>query len=43
MKGFIAAVLARVPELVAANLKTPIHIALSYDEEVGLSRGGPDD
>jgi acetylornithine deacetylase len=35
MKGFIAAVLARVPELVAANLKTPIHIALSYDEEVG--------
>lgn len=35
MKGFIAAVLAKVPELVAANLKTPIHIALSYDEEVG--------
>ncbi len=35
MKGFIAAVLARVPDLIAANLKTPIHIALSYDEEVG--------
>ena len=35
MKGFIAAVLAKVPDLVAANLKTPIHIALSYDEEVG--------
>lgn len=35
MKGFIAAVLAKVPDLVAANVKTPIHIALSYDEEVG--------
>ena len=35
MKGFIAAVLAKVPDLMAAKLKTPIHIALSYDEEVG--------
>lgn len=35
MKGFIAAVLAWVPQLVAADVKTPIHIALSYDEEVG--------
>ncbi|MDE0780587.1 MAG: acetylornithine deacetylase [Alphaproteobacteria bacterium] len=35
MKGFIATVLAQVPKLVAADLKTPIHIALSYDEEVG--------
>lgn len=35
MKGFIAAVLAKVPAFVEAGLKTPIHIALSYDEEVG--------
>jgi len=35
MKGFIACVLERVPEMVAASLATPIHIALSYDEEVG--------
>ncbi len=35
MKGFIANVLARVPDFTAANLKTPIHIALSYDEEIG--------
>ena len=35
MKGFIACVLERVPEMVAASLTTPIHIALSYDEEVG--------
>ena len=35
MKGFAAAVLAMVPDFAAADLKTPIHIALSYDEEVG--------
>ena len=35
MKGFIACVLEWVPEMVAASLATPIHIALSYDEEVG--------
>ena len=35
MKGFIACVLEWVPEMVAASLTTPIHIALSYDEEVG--------
>ncbi len=35
MKGFIAACLARVPEFVAAKLKTPIHLAFSCDEEVG--------
>jgi len=39
MKGFIACVLAIVPELKAkeAVLKTPIHIVLSYDEEVGCT------
>ena len=35
MKGFIACVLEWVPEMVAASLTTPIHIALSYAEEVG--------
>ncbi|MGP0015701.1 acetylornithine deacetylase [Pseudomonas sp.] len=35
MKGYIACVLAAVPELLAAPLRLPVHIALSYDEEVG--------
>ncbi|WP_338723314.1 acetylornithine deacetylase [Pseudomonas tolaasii] len=35
MKGYIACVLASVPALVAAPLRMPVHIALSYDEEVG--------
>lgn len=35
MKGFDAISLALVPEMLAAPLKRPIHIALSYDEEVG--------
>jgi acetylornithine deacetylase len=35
MKGFIAVALAMVPKFKAANLKTPIHLALSCDEEVG--------
>jgi acetylornithine deacetylase len=35
MKSFIATALALVPEMIAARLKTPIHLALSYDEEVG--------
>ncbi len=35
MKGYIACVLALVPELVKADLRQPVHIALSYDEEVG--------
>lgn len=35
MKGFDAIGLALVPEMLAAPLKRPIHIALSYDEEVG--------
>jgi acetylornithine deacetylase len=33
MKGFDAAVLAMVPEFLAARLERPIHILLSYDEE----------
>ncbi|MBK0400226.1 acetylornithine deacetylase [Limibaculum sp. M0105] len=35
MKGFDALALALVPEMLAAGLKRPIQIALSYDEEVG--------
>ncbi|MGB6213019.1 acetylornithine deacetylase [Pseudomonas mandelii] len=35
MKGYIACVLALVPSLVNARLRLPVHIALSYDEEVG--------
>ena len=35
MKGFIAAVLALVPDMVQARPRTPLHLAFSYDEEVG--------
>lgn len=35
MKGFIAVALALVPKFKAMNLKSPIHLALSCDEEVG--------
>jgi acetylornithine deacetylase len=35
MKGFIGVALAAVPEFMRRGLKTPIHIVLSYDEEVG--------
>ena len=35
MKGFIAAVLASVPHFVATCKEVPIHLAFSYDEEVG--------
>jgi len=35
MKGFIACVLAGLPQLSAKPLQTPIHLAFSYDEEIG--------
>ena len=35
MKGFIASVLAAVPAFLAQPLKWPVHLAFSYDEEVG--------
>lgn len=41
MKGFAAAVLADVPKMLAANLTRPIHIVLSYDEEVGCFGAPP--
>lgn len=35
MKGFIASVLAAVPMFIERELKLPVHLAFSYDEEVG--------
>ncbi len=35
MKGFAACALALAPAMAQANLTAPIHIALSYDEEIG--------
>ncbi|MGF7158790.1 acetylornithine deacetylase [Rhodoligotrophos appendicifer] len=35
MKGFVAAALAHVPDFLDRDLRQPIHLALSYDEEVG--------
>jgi acetylornithine deacetylase len=40
MKGFLACVLAMVPEFLAMPLAQPVHIAFSYDEEIGC-RGAP--
>jgi acetylornithine deacetylase len=37
MKGFIACVLASVPLFKSRTLKEPIHIIISYDEEVGCT------
>lgn len=41
MKGFVAVVLAHVEALKAAASEVPVHIALSYDEEIGCC--GADD
>ena len=38
MKTFLATALALVPEFQAQPLKQPLHIAMSYDEEVGCAR-----
>lgn len=35
MKGFVSACLAAVPEIKARNLARPLHLFISYDEEVG--------
>ncbi|WP_293678539.1 acetylornithine deacetylase [uncultured Phenylobacterium sp.] len=35
MKGFLACALAAAPELARADLKRPVHLAFSYDEEIG--------
>ncbi|HWU79028.1 MAG TPA: acetylornithine deacetylase, partial [Caulobacter sp.] len=41
MKGFLALALAAAPELAKATLDRPVHLAFSYDEEVGCL-GAPD-
>jgi acetylornithine deacetylase len=41
MKGFLALVLAALPDLVAADLTRPLSLVLTYDEEVGTA-GAPD-
>ncbi|HEY3697243.1 acetylornithine deacetylase [Phenylobacterium sp.] len=41
MKGFLALALAVVPDLTAAEPRVPVHLAFSYDEEVGCL-GAPD-
>jgi acetylornithine deacetylase len=35
MKGFIAAILAAVPNIKARRVTSPVHLLLTYDEEVG--------
>jgi acetylornithine deacetylase len=35
MKSFIAVALALVPDFTGAKLKTPIHLGITYDEEIG--------
>jgi acetylornithine deacetylase len=35
MKGYLASVLAAVPMFLASPLRRPVHLAFSYDEEVG--------
>jgi acetylornithine deacetylase len=40
MKGFIACALAMAPTFAAADLALPVHLALTFDEEIGF-RGAP--
>lgn len=40
MKGFLACCLAMVPEFVAAELKRPVHLCFSFDEETTFA-GAP--
>ncbi len=37
MKGFVACTLAHAADMAGRDLKTPIHFAFSYDEEVGCT------
>ena len=41
MKGFVACCLAALPGIAARPLQRPVHLALSYDEEVGCTGVGP--
>ncbi|MQA64321.1 MAG: acetylornithine deacetylase [Alphaproteobacteria bacterium] len=39
MKGFISVALSLVPELARATLTRPVHLAFTYDEEIGCFGG----
>lgn len=39
MKGFVGVAVALLPDMVDASLREPIHLAVSYDEEVGCVGG----
>ncbi|HEX4179190.1 MAG TPA: acetylornithine deacetylase [Caulobacteraceae bacterium] len=41
MKGFLALALAAAPDFAAGRIRRPIHLAFSYDEEIGCL-GAPD-
>ena len=41
MKGFLALALAAAPELASKGTRRPVHLAFSYDEEIGCL-GAPD-
>ena len=41
MKGFLACCLAALPKIVEQPLTRPVHLAFSYDEEVGCTGVGP--
>ena len=41
MKGFLACCLQMLPDMIEADLKKPIYLAFSYDEEIGC-QGAPD-
>ena len=41
MKGFLALALAAAPDFAAGAIKRPVHLAFSYDEEIGCL-GAPD-
>ncbi|MFT3691072.1 acetylornithine deacetylase [Paenirhodobacter sp.] len=41
MKGFLACALSMVPEFAAMKLRRPVHLAFSYDEEIGCRGVGP--
>ena len=40
MKGFVAVALAKVPRLLAGKRTAPVHLAFSFDEEIGC-KGAP--
>ena len=39
MKSFLGVIMHRLPDLAAASLTEPVHLAFSYDEEVGCFGG----